>query len=98
MIDGTHSFLDACKHLKLCEAQKVVILCAHGILSGNSVKEIEDSSSVDEVITTNTYPISEEKKRLSSKLRIIDVSAVLAEAIRRTHNGESISYLFHTAI
>jgi len=40
----------------------------------------------------------ESKKEQCSKLRIIDISGVLAEAIRRTHNGESISYLFHTAI
>jgi ribose-phosphate pyrophosphokinase len=98
MIDGTHSFIDACKHLKVCDAQKVVILAAHGLFSGHAIEEIQASSYVDEVITTNTFPMSEEKRAGFSKLRVIDVAAVFAEAIRRTHNGESISYLFHTAI
>ena len=49
------------------------------------------------VVVTNTYPIPEYKRR-SKKLCIIDISGVLAEAIRRTHNGESISYLFDTPV
>ncbi|KAJ3215083.1 hypothetical protein HK099_006544 [Clydaea vesicula] len=98
IIDGTHSFLDACKHLKTCEASRVIILAVHGILSGDGLKEIQECEDVDEVITTNTYPMKESTKALSNKLTIMDISGVFAEAIRRTHNGESISYLFHTAI
>ena len=49
-------------------------------------------------MVTNTYPIPEHKLRASTKLHMVDISGVLAEAIRRTHNGESISYLFHTAL
>ncbi|KAL2916903.1 ribose-phosphate pyrophosphokinase 1 [Polyrhizophydium stewartii] len=98
VIDGTHSFLDSCEHLKKCEAEKVYIIATHGILSGDALQEIEECSAVDEVIVTNTYPMAEAKRRSSSKLSIIDISGVFAEAIRRTHNSESISYLFHTAI
>ncbi|EGF84286.1 hypothetical protein BATDEDRAFT_18588 [Batrachochytrium dendrobatidis JAM81] len=100
IVDGTHSFLDSCEHLKKCEAEKVYIIATHGILSGDALKEIEECSAVDEasVIITNTYPMDEAKRRTSTKLSIIDISGVFAEAIRRTHNGESISYLFHTAI
>jgi ribose-phosphate pyrophosphokinase len=47
---------------------------------------------------TNTYPIDEVHRAHSTKLEVIDISGVLAEAIRRTHNGESISYLFDTAV
>ncbi|KAJ3295354.1 hypothetical protein HK104_002771 [Borealophlyctis nickersoniae] len=98
MIDGTHSFIDASEHLKRCEASKVYIIATHGILSGNALEEIDECDAVDEIIVTNTYPIAESKRKISKKLRVIDISGVLAEAIRRTHNGESISYLFHTAI
>jgi ribose-phosphate pyrophosphokinase len=98
MIDVTHSFLDACKHLKVCDASRVVILAAHGLFSGHAIAEIQGSSYVDEVITTNTFPMGVDKRAGFDKLRVIDVAAVFAEAIRRTHNGESISYLFHTAI
>ncbi|TPX35967.1 ribose-phosphate diphosphokinase [Synchytrium microbalum] len=97
-IDSTHSFLDAAVHLKLSEASKVYIVATHGILAGNACQEIEDCDAVDEVIVTNSYPISDAKKAMTKKLRIIDISGVLAEAIRRTHNGESISYLFHNPV
>ena len=50
------------------------------------------------MIVTNTYPIPHWKIMQTKKLHIIDISGVLAEAIRRTNNGESISYLFDTAV
>ena len=43
---------------------------------------------------TNTCP-HEEKKAKCSKIKTIDIAPILAEAIRRTHNGESISFLFN---
>ena len=43
---------------------------------------------------TNSFPISEDKKRDITKLVTLDVSGLLAEAIRRTHHGESISQLY----
>jgi ribose-phosphate pyrophosphokinase len=98
MIDGTHSFLDACEHLKACEAARVVILAVHGILSGNACQDLQNSKFVDDVVVTNTYPVGQTKLKVCPKLKILCIAGVLAEAIRRTHNGESISYLFHTAM
>ncbi|KAJ3128477.1 Ribose-phosphate pyrophosphokinase 2 [Nowakowskiella sp. JEL0407] len=96
IIDTTGTFLDTAEHLKKCGAEKIVLLATHGILSGDAMAEIQKSPHVDSVVVTNSYPISS-RKRSFDKLQIIDVSGVLAEAIRRTHNGESISYLFHTS-
>ncbi|RKP03994.1 hypothetical protein CXG81DRAFT_8820 [Caulochytrium protostelioides] len=98
IIDGTHSFLDAAEHLKRCGASHVFVIATHGILSDAGVFEIEANAAVDGLIVTNSYPISAEKVAGCRKLRMIDISGTLAEAIRRTHNGESISYLFNTAI
>ncbi|KAI8851616.1 phosphoribosyltransferase-like protein [Chytridium lagenaria] len=81
VIDSTHSFLDTAEHLKRCEARR-------------GLQEIEECEAVDDIAVTNTYPMKEEKRVRSTKLKVIDISGVLAEAIRRTHNGESISYLF----
>jgi len=47
-------------------------------------------------VVTNTVPL-EEKKRRCEKIETIDIGPTLAEAIRRTHNGESVSYLFSHA-
>ncbi|CAM0142583.1 hypothetical protein VKS41_001887 [Umbelopsis sp. WA50703] len=96
IIDGCQSFLDAANHMvKKCGAEKVYIIATHGVLSGDSVKEIAACDSVYKLVVTNTFPIPEEKKEICSKLIVIDISNTLAEAIRRTHNGESVSYLFH---
>ncbi|KAG0057667.1 hypothetical protein BGZ83_005606 [Gryganskiella cystojenkinii] len=94
MIDGCHSFLEAADNLVSHGAKSVYIIATHGILSGNSLRQIEECANVHKIVVTNTYPIPQEKRALCSKLEVLDISATLAEAIRRTHNGESISYLF----
>ncbi|KAG0263235.1 hypothetical protein BG011_009070 [Mortierella polycephala] len=94
MIDGCHSFLEAADNLVNHGAKQVYIIATHGILSGNSLRQIEECTNVHKIVITNTYPIPIEKRALCSKLQVLDISATLAEAIRRTHNGESISYLF----
>ncbi|KAI8391635.1 phosphoribosyltransferase-like protein [Radiomyces spectabilis] len=98
IIDGCQTFLDAAEHLvKKCGADKVYIIATHGVLSGQSIQQIEACDSVYKLVVTNTFPIDEAKKTQCSKLIMIDISSTLAEAIRRTHNGESVSYLFHHA-
>ncbi|CCH62809.1 hypothetical protein TBLA_0I01500 [Henningerozyma blattae CBS 6284] len=74
------------------KARSVIAIVTHGILSGNAIKNI-NNSKLDRVVCTNTVPF-ESKMKLCPKLDVIDISGVLAESIRRLHNGESISYLF----
>ncbi|KAL7309694.1 hypothetical protein PS15m_010545 [Mucor circinelloides] len=98
IIDSVGTFLDAADHLvKKCEADKVYIIATHGVLSGDAIQKIEACDSVYRLVVTNTFPIPKEKMEQSSKLIVIDISNTLAEAIRRTHNGESVSYLFNHA-
>ncbi|KAJ1966225.1 ribose phosphate diphosphokinase subunit prs4 [Dispira parvispora] len=73
-------------------ATAVYAIVTHGILSGKAIRVINDSV-LSRVVVTNTIP-HEHKKFACPKLDTIDISATLAEAIRRTHNGESVSYLF----
>ncbi|ORX80668.1 ribose-phosphate pyrophosphokinase 3 [Basidiobolus meristosporus CBS 931.73] len=75
-------------------ALQVYAIVTHGVLSGKAI-EVISNSVLEKVIVTNTIPC-EDKKKLCSKIETIDVSPTLAEAIRRTHNGESVSYLFHS--
>lgn len=49
MIDGTHSFLDAARHVKRHGAKQVFIIATHGILSGNALREVENCDAVDGV-------------------------------------------------
>lgn len=82
-------------------AKDVVALVTHGILSGSAAETLR-KSALSRIVITNTVPVSEEKMKALTvpegekgcRLETIDVAPVLAEAIRRTHNGESVSYLF----
>ncbi|KAI9013027.1 phosphoribosyltransferase-like protein [Gaertneriomyces semiglobifer] len=74
-------------------AKKVYAIVTHAVLSGKAIKVI-NASLLEKVVVTNTIP-HDDKKLLCPKLDTIDVSSTFAEAIRRTHNGESISYLFN---
>ncbi|KAI9179389.1 ribose phosphate diphosphokinase subunit prs4 [Blastocladiella emersonii ATCC 22665] len=73
-------------------AVAVYAIVTHGILSGKALECITNSP-LTRVVVTNTIPHAA-KKAACPKIDTIDISATLAEAIRRTHNGESISYLF----
>eukprot|EP01137_Pigoraptor_chileana_P031482 Opistho-2@19360 len=79
---------------KLIEAgaKGVYAIVTHGIFSGKAV-EVINGSRLDAVVVTNTIP-HEEKKKACDKIKTIDIAPIFAEAIRRTHNGESVSYLF----
>eukprot|EP01136_Pigoraptor_vietnamica_P005534 Opistho-1_new@37326 len=79
---------------KLIDAGAVGVyaIVTHGIFSGKAV-EVINNSKLDAVVVTNTIP-HEEKKKLCAKIKTIDIAPIFAEAIRRTHNGESVSYLF----
>ena len=74
-------------------AKDVYAAITHAILSGPAVERIEKSQLVH-LIVTNSCDHSAKKEKCS-KIRTIDIAPILAEAVRRTHNGESISYLFN---
>lgn len=73
--------------------KEVYAVVSHGILSGESMAELSKLPLV-KLVVTNTIAQAEHQKQARGKLEIMDISPVLAESIRRTHNGESISLLF----
>ncbi|KAJ3190648.1 hypothetical protein HK101_008508 [Irineochytrium annulatum] len=70
----------------------VYAIVTHGVLSGKAISVI-NNSQLTKVVVTNTIP-HDDKKLLCPKIDTIDVTPTFAEAIRRTHNGESVSWLF----
>ena len=70
-------------------------MVTHGILSGNAIQKIMDSP-ITKLVVTNTIPQAQNLMNCP-KIELIDLSATISEAIRRTHNGESVSYLFNHA-
>lgn len=73
-------------------AQKVIAIVTHGIFSGSAIEKL-NNSKLSKIVCTNTIPL-EGKLAACSKLELLDISPTLAEAIKRLHNGESVSYLF----
>ncbi|KAI5799843.1 ribose-phosphate pyrophosphokinase [Geopyxis carbonaria] len=95
MADTCGTLAKAAQTLKKHRAKQVVAIVTHAILSGKAC-EIIDASELTEVVVTNTVP-HEDKKKRCKKLKTIDIAPTLAEACRRTHNGESVSFLFSHA-
>lgn len=92
IIDDVDSFLAAAETLKERGAYKIFVMATHGLLSSDAPRLIEESA-IDEVVVTNTIP-HEVQKLQCPKIKTVDISMILSEAIRRIHNGESMSYLF----
>lgn len=92
MIDDVASFVAAAEVLKDRGAYKIYVLATHGLLSSDAPRLIEDSP-IDEVVVTNTVP-HEIQKMQCHKIKTVDISVLISEAIRRIHNKESMSYLF----
>jgi ribose-phosphate pyrophosphokinase len=92
LIDDVQSFVAASEVLKERGAYKIYVLATHGLLSSDAPRLIEDSP-IDEVVVTNTIP-HELQKMQCHKIKTVDISILLSEAIRRSHNKESMSYLF----
>jgi ribose-phosphate pyrophosphokinase len=95
MADTCGTLAKAAATLNEHGAREVFAIVTHGILSGKAIETI-NQSCLSGVVVTNTVPLGDKVERCP-KLKVIDVSGTLAEAIRRTHNGESVSYLFTNA-
>ncbi|ANB11195.1 ribose phosphate diphosphokinase subunit PRS2 [Sugiyamaella lignohabitans] len=92
MADTCGTLVKAAETLISHGAKKVIAIVTHGIFSGDAVNRI-NNSPLDKVVSTNTVP-HDNIQAQCPKLDHIDISPTLAEAIRRLHNGESVSYLF----
>ncbi|KAF7289389.1 Ribose-phosphate pyrophosphokinase [Mycena indigotica] len=93
MIDTGQTLAMAAKALQEKGAKAIHVLISHGLLSEASLALVEQLP-IAELVVTNTIPQTN-NRALCSKLMTIDVSPTIAESIRRTHNGESISLLFN---
>jgi len=92
MADTCGTIVQAAQKLVEDGAKKIYAILTHGIFSGEALNRI-NSSHFEAIVVTNTIP-QEKNMAACDKIQVIDVSMMFAEAVRRTHNGESVSYLF----
>lgn len=92
MVDTAGTLCQAASALKEFGAKKVVAYCTHAVLSGPAIDRVSNAV-LDELVVTDTIPLSEAAKACD-KIRQLTISGILAEAIRRVNNEESISAMF----
>lgn len=91
IIDTAGTITLAANALADSGAKEVYACCTHPVLSGPAIERIENSK-IKELVITNTIPITEEK--MTNKIRVLSVSALMGEAIIRVHEELSVSKLF----
>ena len=91
MIDTAGTLIQAVEAVKREGARRVLACAVHGVLSGPAIQRIENSA-LEEVVITNSVPLTPDKA--NPKIHVLSVAPLLAEAIRRIHDEESVSTLF----
>ena len=92
IVDTAGTLCTAAGALKEQGAERVVAYCTHPVLSGPAIDRLNDSA-LDELVVTDTIPLTEAGEACKA-IRVISMSNVLAESIRRVSNEESISAMF----
>ena len=92
IIDTAGTLCNAVEALKNEGAASVKAYITHPVLSGPAIERISNSS-MDELVVTNSIPLSQEGKKCS-KIRVISLAPTIAECIRRLSNEESLSAMF----
>jgi ribose-phosphate pyrophosphokinase len=92
MVDTAGTLTQAAKALKENGARSIYACATHGVLSGPAIERI-NNSEIEEIVLTDTIPLGD-KMQATSKITMLSVADLLAEAIRRIHEDESVSSLF----
>jgi ribose-phosphate pyrophosphokinase len=92
MVDTAGTVVQAANALKDAGALEVSVCCTHPVLSGPAIDRIE-SSNIKEFIVTDTIPLSERASNCK-RIKILSVSGLLSEAVRRIYYNDSVSSLF----
>ena len=92
IIDTAGTLCNAANALKDQGAEAVKAYITHPVLSGPAIDRLENSS-IDELVVTNSIPLSKDAKKCS-KIRVISIATIIAECITRLSNEESLSEMF----
>jgi ribose-phosphate pyrophosphokinase len=93
MIDTAGTLVKAAEVLKERGAKNVYAYCSHPIFSGPAIERISKGNALDEVVVTNTIPLSQ-AAQACGKIRQLSVAPLMAETIARIASGESVMSLF----
>jgi ribose-phosphate pyrophosphokinase len=92
MIDTAGTVVQAANALKKAGALQVSVCCTHPVLSGPALDRLE-GSDIKEIIVTDTIPLTDRAKTID-RIKVLSVSGLLSEAVRRIYYNDSVSSLF----
>ncbi|OGQ85797.1 MAG: phosphoribosylpyrophosphate synthetase [Deltaproteobacteria bacterium RIFOXYA12_FULL_58_15] len=92
IVDTAGTLTNAATALLNKGARRVVAYATHGVLSGPAIQRLEESA-IEKVVVTDTVPLNE-KARECKKIKVLSVAPLLSKALRRIHQGDSVSSLF----
>jgi ribose-phosphate pyrophosphokinase len=90
MVDTAGTLCKDAEALKAFGAKRIFAATSHGVLSGPAMERL-NKSSIEELMITNSIPL---KGKSSPKVTVLSVAPLLAEAIKRIHEDQSVSQLF----
>ena len=93
MIDTAGTLVKAAEVLKERGAKKVYAYCTHPIFSGPAIERIAQGTALDEVVVTDTIPLSDAAAQCT-KIRQLSVAPLIAQTIQRIARGDSVMSLF----
>lgn len=93
MIDTAGTLVQAAKALRKNGAKKIYAAATHPVFSDPAIQRIAECEELEAVIVTDTIPLSEAGRKLD-KIKVVTVADILAKAIHRTFNHDSVSSLF----
>ena len=92
MVDTAGTLCSAANVLIDSGATEVIACCSHGVLSGPAIERLE-KSKIKNLVITDSVPLRGAAKDCA-KIKVLSVNKLLAEAIKRIHNEDSVSSLF----
>lgn len=86
------SMIEIVEKVKEQGGNRISVACTHGLFSGSAIERFRECTLIDEIVTTNTVPLTPEKKL--PNMTVLSIAPLLANAIHNIHCGESVSQLF----
>ena len=93
MISTASSMVNAIDVAKKSNAKKIYVCATHGVLCGPAVDRLRDAP-IEQIVVTDTVPLSKDKRDKLPNIAVISVAPLLADAIKRIHEDQSVSDIF----
>ncbi len=86
------SLIEAVEALKKAKCKSIRAAITHGVLSGPAIERVDKCKDLQELVISDSIPLSEDRKH--PKVKVLSIGGRLGEAIKRIHHEESVSCLF----